>query len=331
LRNKRVLVTGGAGFIGRHLVKRLVLMGCDVTVVDNFERNSISPKKLKDLGVKIWNPDLRYSSHILKRECKDMDVFIHLASKVGGIGLYTSKPLDVFEANCNIDNKVFELAQVSNIKNFFYASSSHIYPKDLQTDVAPPAIREEQAFPADPELSYGWAKLMFEKKLEFYAKQNPDMNIAIARYIGIYGEGQKYDLDTGSVIPVFSNRAFSYPEIPFSVWGTGQETRAYCYIDDAVDATIKMVEAMEDKKLVGPYNVGKQELTRIQTIAETVVDISGKDIEIEYDETKDTLIWGQWCDCSKIKRELGWEAKTSLRDGLEKVYADVSKRLKEAK
>ena len=167
-----------------------------------------------------------------------------------------------------------------------------------------------------------------DEEIEYALIENPHLRVAIARYIGIYGENQDFNLETGSCIPVFTNRAINYPQIPFSVWGTGRETRSYCFIDDAIECTKLMIEKMEEKNQVGPYNVGKQERISIGDLAKAVVEVSGKDINIEYDLTKDTLIWGQWCDCSKAKEEIGFEAKTSLQEGLKRVYNDIQGRMK---
>ena len=116
--------------------------------------------------------------------------------------------------------------------------------------------------------------------------------------------------------------------MPFSVWGTGQETRSYCYIDDAVECTKRMIEKMEVKQIVGPLNVDKQERIKIEDIAKKVIEISEKDIIIEFDTTKETLIWGQWCDCSLAKQELdGWEATVSFEEGLKKIQQDLLRRI----
>jgi nucleoside-diphosphate-sugar epimerase len=251
-----------------------------------------------------------------------------MASKVGGIGLYTSKPYTVMSENMLMDSNVLKAIIQNNINRYFYASSAHVYPKELQGTPDSPAIVEQQAYPAESELAYGWAKLISEKEIEYARVENPNLRVAIARYIGIYGENQDYNLDTGSCIPVFTNRAINYPEIPFRIWGTGKETRSYCFIDDAIDCTKLMIEKMEEQEIVGPYNVGKQERISIGDLAKAVVEVSKKDISIEYDLTKDTLIWGQWCDCSKAKEEIGFEAKTSLQEGLKRVYNDIRGRMK---
>jgi|TARA_B100000282_G_scaffold51837_1_gene33106 nucleoside-diphosphate-sugar epimerase len=329
-KSKSVLITGGAGFIGSHLARNLVDEGSTVTIVDNLERGTY--EAIEDLAGKITFLDLDLS---FEKECDtafldDYDVVIHMASKVGGIGYYTSKPYEVIQKMSKVDTNVLERVLAQDIPPlYFYASSAHVYPIELQGTPDSVAISEEQAYPANPELSYGWAKLLAEKQILYAAQENPDFCAAIGRYIGIFGPGQDYNLATGSVIPVFTHRALRYPEIPFSVWGTGQETRSYCYIDDAIECTKLMIEKMQEKSIVGPLNVGKQERVKIEDIAKNIIDISGKNIHIEYDTTKETKIWGQWCDCTKASDELdGWEAKVSFKEGLEKVYLDIKGRIK---
>jgi nucleoside-diphosphate-sugar epimerase len=296
-------------------------------IIDNLERGDTSGLEIDGNNISMRNIDLRNTD-----ECKgmfyDMDIVVHLASKVGGIGVYTSRPYEVFRDMLKIDANVLDEVISSGVERYFYASSAHIYPLELQATPNPLAIKEEQAFPANPELSYGMAKLVGEKNIVYAMGEHQNLRSAVARYIGIYGPGQDYGLDTGSVIPVFSHRAIKHPKTPFSVWGTGEETRSYCFIDDAVECTIRMIEKMESTPLVGPLNVGKQEIISIADIAAAVIEISGKKIEIEFDRTKDTLIWGQWCDCSLAEKTLdGWKAATSFKEGLKVVYKDIRERL----
>ncbi len=325
-KNKTIVVTGGAGFIGSHLVKKLVNQEAKVVVVDNLERGKLLSLDSVIDRVGFLNKDLR-DSNGLKDIFRGADIVVHLASKVGGIGVYTSKPHEVFNDMIQIDKNVLDAVLECGIEKYFYASSAHVYPIHLQQEVGSPAIKESDAYPADPELSYGLAKLVGEKNIQYAQNEGKNFKAAIARFIGIYGEGQDYNLNTGSVIPVFSHRAIKYPDIKFDVWGTGRETRSYCYIADAVDCMLKMIEKMDKDYLVGPLNVGKQEFISIKEIAEKIIEISGKDITIDFDESKETLIWGQWCDCSAAKKTLDWEAKTSFEDGLKIIYSDVKMRL----
>jgi len=328
-KNKRVVITGGAGFIGSNLSKELVRDGAIVTIIDNFERGRRKYISTALAPNRIIEGDLKDLSFCKDAIPQNTDIVIHMASKVGGIGLYTSSPYTVMSENILIDANVLKAVLDNNIKRYFYASSAHIYPKELQGTPDSPAITEDQGYPAECELSYGWAKLISEKEIEYALVENPDLHVAIARYIGIYGENQDFNLQTGSCIPVFTARAIKYPEVPFTVWGTGKETRSYCFIDDAIRCTKMMVENMEELRQVGPYNVGKQERITIRDLAKLVIQIAEKDIPIEFDLTKETFIWGQWCDCTKIKEEIGFEAKISLQEGLQRVYNDIQRRIQQ--
>lgn len=324
---KKILITGGAGFIGSHLAKRLVSEKNEVIIIDNLERGKL--EYINDILDKITfiKQDLRVFE-LCEEYFEGVDIVIHMASKVGGIGTYLTKPYDVISSNMLIDSNVLKAVIKHGIRKYYYASSAHVYPSELQQIKDSPKISENQAYPANPELSYGWGKLIGEKLIEYACHENPNLHAAIGRFIGIYGENQDFELATGSVIPVFSHRAIKYPEVPFNVWGTGQETRSYCFIEDALDCIQLMIEKLDKTQIVGPLNVGKEERVSIENIANEIVDISGKDIYIEFDKTKDTVIWGQWCDMSLTKKTLNWEAKVSMKEGLRKVYNDIKKRLK---
>jgi GDP-D-mannose 3',5'-epimerase len=320
----KYLVTGGAGFIGSHLSNRLADEGNQVVVIDNLERGNV---EFLNESITFYNRNIQdYDS--IKDLFDGIDCVIHLASKVGGIGTYTKFPFDVMSSNILIDSNVLRACQENNINRYFYASSAHIYPKSLQQSIDSPKIKESDAYPADCELSYGWAKLIGEKTLEYYCHENPDFRCAIARFIGIYGPNQDFELETGSVIPVFSHRAIKYPEVDFVIKSNGNETRSYCYIDDAVDCILLMINQMEKDQIVGPLNVGKEERISIEEIANMIVQISEKSIDIQKLKNSKTLIPGQWCECKMAKDILGWEAKIEMKDGLRKVYNNIKERIK---
>lgn len=324
--NKKILITGGAGFIGSNLAKNLVNYGNQITIIDNLDRGKLEFINELLTDINYINVDIRDYERI-KNHFNNQDMVIHLASKVGGIGTYTSKPYEILRDNILIDSNVLQASIQSGVNNYFYASSAHVYPKTLQTMSDSPKINENDAYPADCQLSYGWGKLIGEKQIECAIKEYPWFKAAIARFIGIYGPNQDYQLETGSVIPVFSHRAIKYPKIPFTVWGNGMETRSYCFIDDAIECIKLMVNKANTQNLVGPLNVGKEERHTISEIAKNIIDISGKNITIKYDASKDTVIWGQWCDCQLAKELLGWEAKTALKDGLTIVYNNIKNRI----
>jgi len=324
--NKKVCITGGAGFIGSNLTKDLVEEGCKVRVVDNLERGKLKYLNPVKDSIEFLNKDIRIQKEC-EEICEDMDIVFHLASKVGGIGYYLEKPGEVIMQNNMMDSNMLKAVITKGISRYFYASSAHVYPIELQLTPDSRLIKEEDVLPANPSLSYGWAKLFAEKQIEYLNQERSDFKAAIARFIGIYGENQDIDLQKGSVIPVFCRRAIEYPKgKPFVVWGTGRETRAYCYIADAIDAMKKMVEKLDETSLIGPLDIGKNERLSIAEIADHIISISGKKIDIQYDTTKETKIWGQICECSKASRELdGWEAETTITTGLRKSYKYVEK------
>ena len=328
---KRALVTGGCGFIGTFLVRSLLEAGARVRIVDNLERGSLEGLGAAADKVELQQFDLREPG-VARRACEGMDVVFHLASKVGGIGYYLKYPWDVMHSNLTMDGNVLSALIDAGVPYYFYASSAHIYPIELQLEIQAPLIREDQAYPANPSLSYGWAKLMGEQGIAAALAEGHGFRAAIARIVGAYGPGQDYQLATGSVIPVFCHRAVRYPELtPFRVLGTGQETRTYCYVDDVVRAILLSVEKLDASPQVGPYNLGTCDLVTIAAIAETIIGISGKEIEIAYDRSHPTKIWGQAPDITLAAKLLdGWKPRVSLGEGLKICYEDVKSRLARA-
>ena len=324
---KKALVTGGAGLIGSHLVKRLVNEGYNVSIIDNLERGRLEYLGEQKDRVTFLKLDLRDAKICEDHINSSYDIVYHLASKVGGIGVYLSQPYTIMKDNLLIDSNVLNAVVKNKIPKYFYASSAHIYPKQLQDSPNSAKIKEGDDYPADPELTYGWAKLTSEKMILSALCENPWLSATIGRFIGIYGPNQDYELETGSVIPVFSHRAIKYPDTPFAIKGTGQETRSYCFIDDAIDCMILCDKKMDSLSCVGPINIGKEEAVSINQIAEIIIEISGKKINIDYDKSQKTVIWGQLCDLSNTRTLLGWEASTPLKKGLEIVYKDIIKRI----
>jgi nucleoside-diphosphate-sugar epimerase len=324
---RKALVTGGAGFIGGHVVRRLVGLGARVRVVDNLSRGHVDHLPFPD-GVEFARADLTDP-----RNCQDLcdgieEVF-HFASKVGSIGYYTEKPLEVLAANIRIDGNVFSAAHAAGVSHFMYASSVFVYPAGRQASPDSAPLREEEAFPANPPISYGWAKLVGERLAQYACQQGNNFRAAVLRLMGVYGPGQDIDLQRGSIIPVLVRRAIEYPRLPFVIRGDGQESRSYCYVDDVVDAILLAIDklATTDQRLIGPLNIGSDERVRIIDVAREIVALSGKEIEIEF-VPGSTAVWGQAIDCSTARAELdGWAPRVSLREGLQRVFEDVSRRL----
>lgn len=331
---RRVLITGGAGFIGSNLVARLLTEGVPyIRVADNLERgrHEYLAESLKDARVDFRQIDLRNRADAMAA-CDGVDTIFHLASKVGGIGYYLDRPGEVFSDNTQIDHNTWSAALAHRTPYFLYASSAHVYPIDLQMTPDSPPIFENQAYPANPELSYGWAKLIGEKLILYSVAQGCETRVAIPRLIGAYGPNQDLALATGSAIPVFCRRAIEWPAgAPFRVMGTGKETRSFHYISDTLDALMRAVAKLQDNTLLGPFNLGAEGRVTIEEIARTIIEISGKDIPIHWDTSKPTAIWGQALNCQLAADLLdGWRATVSMREGLERSYRHIEQRLKRA-
>ena len=324
---RRVLVTGGAGFIGANLAQRLVRLGARVRAVDNLFRDRLGGGAQPN-GIEFSEGDL-----LDPRRCRDasdgIEVVFHMASRVGPSSYYLQRPMEVLSRNMAIDTQVVQAAVEAGVRRYFYPSSVFVYPAERQTSPDAAPLREEEAAPANPPLSYGWAKVIGEKIVEYAVAETPGFRAAVGRLIGNYGPGQDIDLERGSIIPVLLRRAYVYPEGgPFFIKGTGRETRSFCYIDDAVDAMVRSVEALEERPLVGPINIGNEGRITILDLAREAVTVSGKDIEVRM-EPGETAVWGQSVDCHQARLLLdGWRPKVSLGEGLRRTYEYVVARLR---
>lgn len=324
---KRVAITGGAGFIGSNLARELVRRGARVRIVDNLERgHQENLASIRD-QIEFIQGDLRVPE--MARTClQNMDVVFHLAAQVGGIKVYIDKAGSVLNNNLLIDQNIFAAAVELRTPKIFYASSAHVYPGSLQQSPDAPALKEADAVPADPILTYGWGKRIGEITLLSLAAECPWMTISIARIMGAYGYNQDITLETGSVIPVFCHRAIIWPDRgPFGIWGTGNETRSYIFIDDVVEGILRSVAVNPDRKVTGPFNLAVEGRATIKQLADKIIAISGKSIPIELIPAP-TAIWGQAADCTLMKQLLnGWNAHTSLDIGLRRTYSDIERRI----
>ncbi|MBP7830654.1 MAG: SDR family NAD(P)-dependent oxidoreductase [Kiritimatiellae bacterium] len=328
-RDKPVLITGGAGFLGANLARRLVEEGARVRAVDNLERGRLEHLEgLRD-RIEFIEMDLRDPA-AARRAAEGMQYLFHFAARVGGIQVYLDHPGSVLLNNLAIDRNVFHAAVEARVPSFVYAGSAHVYPEARQQTPDSEPLKESDALPAQPALTYGWGKLVGEVALAGLAAEHSGFNVSLARIMGAYGYHQDTDPATGSVIPVFCRRAALWPkEKPFRIRGTGRETRSYIFVDDVLDALLLSVDAQERLQVVGPFNLANEGRATIAEIAELVVKVSGKDIEPTYDPSVPTALWGQAADCA-LARELlgGWTSKVSLEEGLRRMYRHIEARLR---
>ena len=323
-----VLVTGGNGFLGRNLVSRLIESKVSkIRVVDNLERDS-NKSFVNDGKIEFFEDDLCDLNACL-RACNNIDIVFHCASKVGSISFYKNNASKVLSHNILLDTQILSAAQDTGVSCFIYISSAYVYPIERMQDSFGSAIKESEAIPANPAITYGWAKLMGEIALQHVVENGNKLNGMILRLSNFYGPHQSIDLDRGSIIPVLIRRALEYSKSsPFYIRGSGNETRTYCYISDIVDAILLAVKAATEKNVKYPLNIGSETPITIKNLAKKVIDISGKNIVLETHPAPAPLIMSQTLDCSKAKILLDdWSCKVSIEDGLKKMFSYVRKKI----
>jgi GDP-D-mannose 3',5'-epimerase len=315
----KTVVTGAAGFIGANLVRRLIQLGRDIRCVDNVSRGK--SRNLEGLLVDIVYADLRQYDQALKA-VDGADVVYHLAARVGSIDFLhgsSKAELDALQSNLAIDVNVFRACREVGVKKIVYASSVSVYPIDRQQRLGA-VFKEEDIYPINPEGGYGWAKLVGEIQLGMME----ECRSAVARIFNAYGEYCEYE-GTAQVVPALIRKAIRYPDEEFVVWGDGTQTRNLIYIQDCIDALLKMEEKASYPPLI--LNVGNEKTTTIRELAETIVKVSGKRIEIRYDKSKPVGPLSRIPSTSKARQILGWSSTSSLEVGIRKTFDWMKQRL----
>lgn len=316
---KRVLVCGGGGFIGGHLVKKLKEMGFWVRACDlkNHEF-SVSPADDFIVG------DLR-DPIVCKNVVKDIDEIYQLAADMGGAGyIFTGDNDSAVMHNSGLINlNVLEEARLQNVKKIFYSSSACIYPEYNQLDPDNPKLSEDSAYPAAPDSEYGWEKL-FSERLYLSYQRNYGMEVHIARFHNIFGPEGTW---TGGKEKAPAAMCRKIGEVDeggeMEIWGDGIQTRSFLYIDECLDGVLRLMES----DFAGPVNIGSEEMISINNLAKLIMDIAKKNVRINNIPGPEG-VRGRNSDNALIRERLGWSPSESLRSGLEKTYPWILEQLK---
>lgn len=310
-KNKKVLITGGASFIGSHLTEKIVEKAARVKIVDDLSSGKVSNIKglIKSKSIEFTKADLRFSS-AAKDAVKGIDVVFHLAGDHGGRGY-----VDLHQAACAInmmlDGNVFYSAKNASVEKIVFASSGCVYPNHLQTNYRKKLYLKEKHVgpPYDADNMYGWAKLMAEMTLQAY-HNDWGIKTASCRFFTVYGPRGKED---HAVIAMIA-RAF-IKQNPFLVWGNGRQIRNWTYVEDIVDGIIAAAEKIDDGSAI---NLGTMERIQVLDAVKLILKYTGHNASIQLQPQMPTGPINRVADNKLAKQLLGWEPKVKFKDGLKK-------------
>lgn len=316
---KRALVLGAGGFIGSHMVERLKHNGYWVRAVDR-KLPQYSPSSADE-----WiTGDLTQSEVCHRVVTGNIDEIYQLAADMGGAGyIFTGdNDVDIMRNSAAINLNIVSQIIEKSIPKVFYSSSACVYPEYNQMDPDNPVCAEHSAYPAKPDSEYGWEKL-FGERLYLALMKNYGTKVHIARYHNIFGpkgawQGGREKAPAAICRKVAEATNGSY----IKIWGDGAQTRSFLYITECLDATLQLMNSA----VSGPINIGSEECVTVNELAQMVIDISGKQLDI-VNIPGPQGVRGRTSDNTMIRERLGWDATQTLRQGLELTYQWVAQQV----
>lgn len=314
----RVLVTGAGGFIGHHLVNYLIARGYWVRGVD-LKAPEFEPTAAHEF----WLLDLRDPENARRATTGVAQVY-HLAADMGGIGYITAYHADVARSNALINLHTLEASRCNGVERFLFASSACVYPMYRQRDPDVVPLREEDAWPADPEPGYGLEKLFMEELCRYYF-EDYGLETRVVRFHNVYGPLGTYDGGREKAPAAVCRKvALAHDGDEIEVWGDGRQTRSFMYVDDCVEGIYRIMHC--DHR--GPLNLGTDRLVTVDELVDLVARIAGKRLRKRHDPQKPQGVRGRNSDNSLIRKVLGWEPAISLEEGLARTYWWIEKDLR---
>lgn len=341
---KTALVLGGGGFIGGHLARRLQKEGFWVRVVDIKEEHEFwAADEICDEYVEGDLRDPRVVDAVMTGPNQSengsangaFDEVYQLAADMGGAGyIFTGEnDANVMHNSALINLNVVHEAARKNVKRTFYSSSACMYPEHNQLDANNPNCEESSAYPASPDSEYGWEKL-FSERLYFAFNRNYKVDVRVARFHNIFGPQGTWDGGKEKA-PAAMCRKAAEAETEIEVWGNGQQTRSFLYIDDCLEAVLRF---MRQDAFLGPVNIGSEEMVTINQLAQIAIELSGKSIRINNLEGADFKakygfdcpigVIGRNSDNKLYREKMGWEPGKPLRDGMAVTYEWIDEQMK---
>jgi nucleoside-diphosphate-sugar epimerase len=312
----RARVTGAGGFIGDHLVRYLKGLGYWVRGVDLKK-----PEFADTAADEFLLLDLRRADSCL-RAVKGMEHVYALAADMGGMGFISANHGTIIRNNALINLHTLEAARVHGVDRYLYTSSACVYPEHLQisTDAVP--LREADAYPAAPQDAYGWEKLFSELACQYFA-HDFGVDIRIVRFHNIFGPYGTYDGGREKAPAAVCRKVALAPDGgTIEIWGDGEQTRSFCYIDDCVEGIYRLMQS--DHR--DPLNLGTDRMVTINELARIVMETAGKTLNIQHVDGPQG-VRGRNSDNTLLREVLGWEPETTLEDGLVETYRWIEKQL----
>jgi GDP-L-fucose synthase len=300
--SKKVLVTGGKGFIGSNLVQHLVKLGAKVRVISRGSKRN----KMPESGVETLEGDLT-QPYICRIAAKGMDYVFHLAAAGGGLVYNMNHPASTLAPNLLINTNMLEAARLENVDRYLFTSSSSVYPPHLDILV------EEKAWDGNPHGSdsfFAWSKRMGELQAQAYTKEY-DMSIALVRLGNPYGPGDNFDIETSHVIPALINKAMHNIN-PLVVLGTGEAIRSFVHVRDVVGAMTQVLEVHCD---CDPVNIASGSV-KIKELVNIILELTGYKGRLEFDTSKPEGQLMKVMDIKKLEDKVGYKPKIDLKEGI---------------
>lgn len=308
----KVLVTGAGGFIGHHLVTYLKQRGYWVRGVD-IEYPEFSPVDADEFELL----DLRRRDNCL-RAARDVDEVYALAADMGGMGYISSNHSQILRNNLLINTHTLDAARVNGVRRYFFTSSACVYPEYLQEEADVTPLKEEDAYPAQPQDAYGWEKLIVERLCTHY-RDDFGIETRIVRFHNIFGplgtwDGGREKAPAALCRKVAVAKLTANPEV--EIWGDGEQTRSFCYIDDCVRGIHRLMRSDYGE----PLNLGQDRLVTINQLADMIAGIAGIEI-VKKHVPGPQGVRGRNSDNARLRQVLGWEPEISLEEGFARTYA----------
>ena len=315
IKNKKILVVGAGGFIGGHLVNRLLKEGNFVVASD------IKPKEY-------WfqefdNVENHYSMDMkdinnCRNVTRDIDFVFNMACNMGGMGFIENNKAECMQSVLINTNLLISCKEAA-VKKYFFSSSACAYNKSKQQEIFIEGLKEEDAYPANPEDGYGWEKLFSERMCRHFM-EDYGIQVRVARYHNIYGPHGTFDGGREKAPAALCRKVINAKrknENKIEVWGDGKQTRTFLYIDDCIEGTLRLFES----NYSDPVNIGSDEQVSINQMIEIIESISGTEkLERIYQLDKPKGVRGRSSNNDLVKKVLNWSFKTKLKDGLKKTY-----------